>query len=227
MLVKNWMSKPAITVDLKDSMSDANKLLRENNISMLPVMKKERLVGVITDRDLKKASASDATTLDIHELLYLTSKIKIKTIMTKDPVTVPPDFSVEETAEILLKNKISGVPVKDDQGQVLGVITQNDLFRVLISLTGVEKRGVQFAFLIEDWPGSIKTVADVIRNYNGRMVSILTSYEQAPAGYRKLYIRAYHIEREKLSLLTQDLKERATMLYMVDHREDRREVYIE
>jgi acetoin utilization protein AcuB len=225
MLVKNWMSAPPITIDMNDSMQDAIKLIRENSIKMLPVINKQRLVGVVTDGDLKRASASNATTLEIHELLYLITKIKIKDIMTKDPITVLPDFSVEETAEVLLKNRISGVPVMDVKGLVLGIITQNDLFRVLISLTGVEKKGVQFAFLIEDRSGSIKTIADIIRDYDGRVVSILTSYEQAPAGYRRLYIRAYQIDREKLPQLQKDLKAKATMLYMVDHREDKREIY--
>jgi acetoin utilization protein AcuB len=219
------MSAPPITIDMNDSMQDAIKLIRENSIKMLPVINKQRLVGVVTDGDLKRASASNATTLEIHELLYLITKIKIKDIMTKDPITVLPDFSVEETAEVLLKNRISGVPVMDVKGLVLGIITQNDLFRVLISLTGVEKKGVQFAFLIEDRSGSIKTIADIIRDYDGRVVSILTSYEQAPAGYRRLYIRAYQIDREKLPQLQKDLKAKATMLYMVDHREDKREIY--
>jgi acetoin utilization protein AcuB len=219
------MSAPPITIDMNDSMQDAIKLIRENSIKMLPVINKQRLVGVVTDGDLKRASASNATTLEIHELLYLITKIKIKDIMTKDPITVLPDFSVEETAEVLLKNRISGVPVMDVKGLVLGVITQNDLFRVLISLTGVEKKGVQFAFLIEDRSGSIKTIADVIRDYDGRLVSILSSYEQAPAGYRRLYSRAYRIDREKLTQLQKDLKAKATMLYMVDHREDKREIY--
>jgi acetoin utilization protein AcuB len=134
------MSAPPITIDMNDSMQDAIKLIRENNINMLPVINKQRLVGVVTDGDLKRASASDATTLEIHELLYLITKIKIKDILTKDPITVLPDFSVEETAEVLLKNRISGVPVMDVKGLVLGIITQNDLFRVLISLTGVEKK---------------------------------------------------------------------------------------
>ena len=227
MLVKNWMSQPAITVNEKDSMQDATKIMKKNNISILPVLKKEILVGVITDGDLKRASASDATSLEIHELFYLISKIKIKDIMSGTPITVPPDFSVGETAEILLKNKISGVPVVDNQGHVLGIITQNDLFKVLMALTGVEKRGVQFAFLIEDRPGSIKEIANVIRNYDGRMVSILTSYEQAPAGYRKLYLRVYQMDREKLVDLKKELKEKATMLYLVDHRENKREVYLE
>ena len=101
MLVKNWMNKRVITIDVDDSMQDAMKLLKEHKIRMLPVMKKGELVGIVTDRDLKRASASDATTLEVHELLYLLSTIKVKEIMTKNPITVPVDYTVEETAEVL------------------------------------------------------------------------------------------------------------------------------
>ena len=225
MLVQNWMSKEVITVNVNDSMQDATRLLKENDIRMLPVMKNGKLVGIVTDRDLKRASASDATVLEIHELLYLVSNIKIKEIMTKDPVTVPFDFTVEETAEVLLTKKISGVPVVDYDGKIVGTITQTDLFRALISLTGVGKKGIQFAFQLEDRPGSIKEVADVIRKHGGRMVSILTSYERVTEGYRKVYIRMYHIERSELEQLKRELKEKATVLYMVDHRENKREIY--
>ena len=94
MLVTNWMSKNIITVDENDSMQDAMKLLKEHDIRMLPVTKKGKLVGIVTDRDLKRASASDATTLEIHELLYLLTRIKVKNLMTKEVITVPPDFTV-------------------------------------------------------------------------------------------------------------------------------------
>jgi len=115
MLVKNWMSKNVVTIDANDSMQDATRLLKEHDIRMLPVMKKNKLVGIVTDRDLKKASASDATSLEIDELLYPLSTIKIKEIMTKDPITVPPDYTAEETARVLLDAKISGAPVVDHQ----------------------------------------------------------------------------------------------------------------
>ena len=226
MLVSNWMSKPVITVDANDSMQDAIKLLKENNIRILPVVEHGKLVGVITDRDLKRASASDATTLEIHELFYLLSKIKVKNIMTKDTITVRPDFSIEETAQILLKNRISAVPVVEGQSQVVGVITQTDLFRVLTTLTGVEKRGIQFAFIIEDRPGSIKKITDTIRNYNGYLVSIVASKENAPEGYRNLYVRAYQIDRARLPQLQKDLQEKAKILYMIDHRKGIRERYL-
>ena len=227
MLVNNWMSKNVITVDENDSMQDAMKHLKEHDIRMLPVLKKGKLVGIVTDRDLKKASASDATTLEIHELLYLLTKIKVKDIMTRDVITVPPDYTVEETAQVLQKNRISGAPVVDADGQLVGTITQTDLFRVLISLTGVGNGGIQFGFQVEDRPGSIKEVADIIRSFGGRMVSILSSYDEVPEGYRKVYIRMRSIERSELKKLIQELESKAGLLYMVDHTENIREIYAE
>jgi len=95
----------------------------------------------------------------------------------------------------------------------------------LISLTGVGKRGIQFAFQVEDRSGSIKEVADIIRNYGGRMVSILTTYENVPAGFRKVFIRMYGVDRERLPSLETELRKKAQLLYVVDHRENRREVF--
>ena len=227
MLVKNWMSKKVISIDADDSMQDAMALLKEHGIRRLPVMKKGKLVGIVTDRDLKKASASDATTLEIHELLYLLTAVKVKDIMTKDPITVPPDYTVEETAQVLLEGKISGAPVVDHSGKVVGVITQSDLFRVLISLTGIENGGIQFGLQVEDRAGSIKEVADIVRQYGGRMVSILTSYDQVPAGYRNVYIRMHSIDRAKIDELNDALSQKASLLYRIDHRENDRKIYSE
>jgi acetoin utilization protein AcuB len=225
MLVKDWMNKTVVTVDMEDSMHEAIRLMKDHDIHMLPVMKRGQLVGIVTDRDIKRSSASDATTLEIHELLFLISKIKVKDIMTKDPITVAYDYTIEETAEVLLKNKISGAPVMNSAGELVGAITKADIFRALIALTGVGSRGIQFAFQIEDRPGSIREVADIIRSYGGRMVSILSSYEGVPKGYRRVYIRMYGIDRLKLPRLKDELREKATILYMVDHRENRREIY--
>jgi acetoin utilization protein AcuB len=224
MLVKDWMSKDIISIEPNDSMHNATKLLKEHNIKMLPVINNNKLVGVVTDRDLKQAMASDATSLEIHELVYLLMKIKIKDIMTKKPITVHRDFTVEETAEILLHNRISGVPVVDGRGNVVGIITQTDLFRVLISLTGVSVKGIQFALLIKDQPGTIKEVADIVREFGGRIVSILTSYDDVFTGYRKVYIRMHSIEHNKLKELRDALVNKASLIYMIDHRENYREV---
>jgi len=227
MLVKNWMSKNVFTIGVDNSMHDATAIMKQHHIRMLPVVKKDKLVGVITDRDLKRASASDATSLEIHELLYLLMKIKVKDIMTKNPIAVPLDWTVEETAELLLSNKISGAPVVDKKSMVVGVITQTDLFRVLISLTGIHAGGIQFAFKIKDKPGSIKELADIIREFGGQMVSILTSYDKVPEGFRMVYIRMRHIDRPRLAFLQKRLMLKADLLYMIDQRENRREFFTE
>lgn len=227
MLVANWMSRNIITVDENDSMQHATKLLKEHHISMLPVLNKGKLVGIVTDRDLKRASASDATTLEIHELFYLLSRIKVKDLMTRNVITVSPEFTAEETAQVLLENKISGVPVVDSNDRIVGAITKTDLFRVLIALTGIGVGGIQFGLQVEDQPGSIKEVADIIRKYGGRMVSILTSYDSVPAGYRHVYIRMRNIDRSELEDLKQELKSKAGLLYMVDHTENNREIFTE
>ncbi|MBU2647836.1 CBS and ACT domain-containing protein [bacterium] len=226
MLVKNWMNKDFVTIKSDNSMQEAIRLLKEYHVELLPVVDNKKLVGVITDRDLKEASASDATSLDAHEVLYLISKIKVKEIMSKNPITVHSEFTIEETAQLLIDKNISGAPVVDDDGKVIGIISKTELFKVIISLTGVEaKRGIQFAFRVDDRPGSIKEVADIIRKHGGRMESILSTHKDVPEGFRKVFIRMYDIDRDKIKQLTDELRKASTLLYIVDHVENRREIF--
>lgn len=225
MLVQNWMSKPVITIRTDNSMIEATKLMKDKGIRSLPVLDKGRLAGMLTDRDLKRAQASDATSLEIHELLYLLDRIKVKDIMTRKPVSVPPDFTLGETAELLLKRKIGGVPVVTPGGEVVGIITQSDIFKAIVSLSGVGREGVQIAFQLEDRPGSIKEVADEIRRYGGRMLSILSSYDRAPDGFRNVYIRFYGIDPPEVDDLIERFERTGNLLYLVDHRTERRSIY--
>ena len=226
MLVKKWMREVAITVDAKDSMLDATRRMKEQDIRMLPVMRKNKLVGVVTDRDLKRAGASDATTLEMHELYYLLSKITVGEIMTRNPITVPFDYTVEEAAEIFLKNKISGAPVVNKEGDIVGTITQSDVFRLLISVTGVGSRGFQFAFQLEDRPLSINEVTDIIRRYGCRIVSIMSTIHQ-DTGYRHVYIRACDCDRQKIEEMKEELISKVNLLYMVDHGDKKKDLYKE
>jgi len=225
MLVKNWMSKEVITVDADDTMQNAIYILQEQNIKMLPVMDDAILVGIITDRDLKKASPSDATTLDMHELLFLISKIKVKDLMKEPVFTAKPDDTVEEAAALLLEKKISGLPVIDENNRLVGIITRSDIFRVLLSLSGLGKKGIQFAIRIKDMPGIIKEVRELIHEHGGRTASILSSSDNAPEGYLNFYFRIYQIDREKLPSLLDRIREKGTLLYVVDHRENKRTIY--
>lgn len=225
MLVKNWMKADPITVDANEAMITATHLMKENNIRLLPVMKKKSLVGVVTDRDLKRASASDATTLEVHELLYLLSRLKISDIMTRPVITVPFDYTIEEAAQMMADHKVSGFPVLDHDENLVGVITQTDISRALVSLTGLSRRGIVFAIRLKDEPGSIKAATDVIRSFGGRLASILTSYERVTPGYRKVYIRMYGLDRNELPQLKKALWEKGDLLYMVDHSDGRREIF--
>jgi len=215
MLVKGWMTSDVMTIDEDTSMMKASQIMKENNIRRLPVMHKGKLVGMVTDRDIKEASPSKATTLDVHELYYLLSELKVKDIMSKNVSTIGPEETVEKAAVKMLEHRISGLPVVNDKGKVVGVITQGDIFKVLISLTGIYRGGIQFAFNLEDRPGSIKEVSDMIRKHGGRMVSILTSYDMCDEGCRHVYIRIKEIPEDKLKALTDELDKNFILLYTV------------
>jgi len=225
MLVQNWMSKNVVAVDVNDSMQLAIYTLQDNKIKLLPVTSEGKLVGIVSDRDLKKASPSDATTLDMHELLYLISRIKINELMIKKPITVPPDYTIEEAAQLLLEHKISGLPVLDSKGKLVGIITKSDIFRALIAITGLGKKGIQIGVRFKDIPGPIKEVRELIHNHGGRTSSILSSAENAPDGYLHVYFRIYDIDREILPDLIKELENIGTLLYVVDHRQNRRTIY--
>jgi acetoin utilization protein AcuB len=163
--------------------------------------------------------------LEVKQILYHLGRVEIQAIMSVDLVTVPQDFTVDETAQVLLKHKISGCPVVDDTGALVGVITRNDLFKAMISLSGAPQLGIQFGFLLKDRAGSLQELVDVIRDHNARLVSIMSTYDHAPPGFRYTYIRVFSVDRQKLVQLKEKLREKAEILYIVDHREKTREVY--
>jgi acetoin utilization protein AcuB len=225
MLVKNWMSRNVIRIDVNEPMSRAIKLMRQYKIRSLPVVKNDKLVGIITNGDIKKASASEANTLEIHELAYLIDQIKVGEIMTKNVITISPLLTIDEAAEIFFKNNISCAPVMDENKDIIGMLTKTDILKVLISLTGMDKRGADFGFQVADVAGSIKEITDIIRQHTGRISSILISYEQAPVGFRNVYIRVFQIDRSQLALLRKELMKRTKILYVLDFIDKTREVY--
>ena len=226
MLVKYWMKSDPVTVDVNDSMQDAIDLMKETEAPLVAVLEEGKVVGVISDTNLKKAAALDATALRVFKREDLLRRVKAGEIMSKPPITVGPDWLLEETAHLMIKNKISAAPVVDAQGKLLGTISQTDLFHVLISFSGYDLHGVQFAFQLEDRPNSIKEVTDIIRSYGGRVRNILTSYEKAPPRYRYVYIRVFGYDRRIIPSLLEELRENVLVLYMVDYRENERIEFI-
>jgi acetoin utilization protein AcuB len=219
MLVKDWMSKDPITINDDTSMMKAIHLMKQNRFRRLPVLHEGRLVGIVSDRDLKEASPSKATTLDVHELYYLLAELHVKDIMTRDPVTVSPESTVEHAAQLMLENTISGLPVVDDQGKVVGILTQSDVFRAFMHITGILQGGVQFALRLEDRPGLIKGVVDLLREKGARFVSLLTSYTSPQEGYRDVYVRVKNLTPEALEAVKKELASRHEVLYVREEKD--------
>jgi acetoin utilization protein AcuB len=225
MLVKHWMSKPVITIDSDSSLKDAIWLLKQHKISLCPVMKFGLLVGIVTDRDLKRVSPSDVPSFEMHELVELISRVKVKTVMTENPLTIPYDYTVEEAAELLLVHNISGAPVVDQVKKPVGVITKTDLFSALFALTGIRKKGIQFAFQLIDRPGAIKDITDILRDYGGRIASVLSTRGKAKKGFLKVYIHAYGFDPEGRKRINEVIMDKAPPLYIVDHEENTRTIH--
>ena len=188
MFVSDWMTKKVITVGPDDYLSEAITLMKEKNIKHLPVVKSGRLRGIISDRDIKEYTPSKATCLDIYELHYLLAKTKIKDLMIAKVITTSPDTPVEEAAMVLLDRNIDCLPVLDG-GSLVGIISDRDIFHALVDITGVRHGGHRICVTIEDRPGSIREVADIIRKHGFHLQGILTSYEGVREGYRKVMIR--------------------------------------
>jgi acetoin utilization protein AcuB len=131
-LVKDWMTSKLYLINTDTSLSDAYNLMMRRGIRRLPVVEGERLAGIVTLGDLREARPSPATSLSIYELNYLLAKLTVGQVMTHNPFTVMPDTPIEEAARIMLDRKIGGLPVVDQAGRPVGIITESDIFRMLI-----------------------------------------------------------------------------------------------
>lgn len=215
MLIKDWMTREPITITDETSMIKAIHIMKQHRFRRLPVLHQGRLVGLITDRDLKEASPSKATTLDVHELYYLLAELQVKEIMTRNPLSILQEDTVEHAAQLMLENTISGLPVLDANGELVGIITQSDVFRAFMHITGIRQGGVQFALRLEDRPGLIKEVVDLLRERGARFVSLLTSYATAKEGYRDVYIRVKNLSPEAVQAARAALASRYEVLYVI------------
>lgn len=214
MLIRNTMTSTVITVTPEMSMFKASKLMREHTIRRLPVVDAHnRVVGIVSDRDIKSASPSKATTLDMHELYYLLSELKIKDIMTPNPVTIGPLATVESAAMIMEEAGFGGLPVVDDTGVLVGIITDTDVFKVLISITGARQGGVQLAFLLPDKQGTIRPILDALREHQASIVSILTSVDTENPEMRRVYVRIRPMNPEAEQAVVAALRVQHNLLY--------------
>lgn len=173
MLVSKKMKRDVITVTKNERMTTAKKILQEKNIRHLPVVDGKKLIGLVTNMDIRKAEASPATSLEIRELHYLLDKLTVGEIMTKNVITVSPDISVEEATTLLHDNKIGCLPVIED-GNLVGMLSENDVMEILIEVMGMKEKGSRMEILLEDKPGALADVARIIKEHNVNVVSVVT-----------------------------------------------------
>ncbi|WP_027720532.1 CBS and ACT domain-containing protein [Maridesulfovibrio zosterae] len=216
MLVKNWMTEKVITLTHDRSMMKAAKLMKDNDIHRLPIVDDEGvLVGIISDRDIKEASPSKATTLDMHELYYLLSEIKVKDIMSRKVITVTVEDTVEKAAVLMESKNIGGIPVVDADNKCVGIITDTDVFKVLIQITGVMDGGIQIGLTLSNDPGSLNEVLEYLKASNARVMSILTSYEPEQDNMRQVFIRIHDMEKAALNKIKEDITKNFDMQFWV------------
>lgn len=131
-LVKDWMARDVLTVSPESGVLAAGQLMREKGVRRLPVVDGHgRLVGIVTFGDVREAKPSAASTLSTWEMNYLLARLTVAEIMHKAPLTISPDATIGEAAYLMNKHKISGLPVCDAQNNLVGILTESDIFRLV------------------------------------------------------------------------------------------------
>ncbi len=189
MKVGQRMTRNPITITPDVTVPEAQAIMRREKIQRLPVVdNKGQLVGIVTSLDLIHASPSPATSLDIYEMHYLLSKLHVEKVMTKNVITVTEDLPIEETARIMVDNKISGLPVM--RGDILvGIITETDLFKLFIELFGARHKGIRLTILLPEKKGELAKVSNAITKCGGNIVSFAIFEGEDPSnGYCTLKV---------------------------------------
>lgn len=186
MLVKDRMTPNPITILPSATHRQAAEVMREHHIHHLPVLDKGgNLVGIVVEQDLLAAQPSPATTLSIYEIHGLLSKLQVKQIMTRPVYTTPPDCPIEEAARVMLSEDIGCLPVVED-GKVVGIITDHDIFDVLVTLLGGGEEGARFTLQVANKPGVLAQVAQIVADAGGNIISVTAWHEEgsaSPAAY--------------------------------------------
>jgi len=168
MFVKNKMTANPFTISPDQTIPDAHEIMAQNGIKRLPVIKNGKLVGIVSKEDILRASPSEATTFSIGEITYLLAKTKISSIMTKNPVTISSKALIEEAATLMRDNDISFLPVVDD-GKLVGIITESDIFDSFIELLGFREPGTRLTVEADDAPGIMSNLSGIIGNFGANI----------------------------------------------------------
>jgi acetoin utilization protein AcuB len=203
MLVGERMKSPVITVRPDMSLIDALTLMKQEHIRRMPVVKNGKLVGIVAEKDLLNASPSPATSLSVYEMNYLLSKLQIKDVMTKNVLSVTEDTPIEEAARIMADKKIGSMPVVKD-GLIVGIITETDLFKLLLELMGAREMGVRVTALLSDQRGKLAKLAQAVANEGGDFIAFGVFSGVDPSN-RTVTFKVRGIEPDKLKSVIEPL----------------------
>jgi len=197
------MRKDLVTVPPDTSLVQARDLISEKLIDhLLVVDKDEKLVGIVSDRDLKQAWASPATTLSAHELNYLLKQLNMDTIMVKKIITVTPGTTIERAGRIMQENRISALPVMENE-KLVGIITTTDVMGVLLDAIGIDGESARFVVLVEDRVGMIAEVSRILKEEQINIRSLVSWPEKTYPGIYQIVLRVSAANGEKaISALT-------------------------
>lgn len=185
MLVREWMTLDPEAVAGSTPVMEAMQRMRRGGYRRLPVVEDGRLVGIVTDRDLKEATPSSATTLSVYELNYLLSRMHVSEIMSSSLATVRPDDPIEAAALAMEERRVSGLPVEED-GRLVGILTITDLLRAFVGFLGLREGGTRVTVDAPDAPGVLARMAQAGPPSN--IVAAVTS-EIEPGRTRRLVLR--------------------------------------
>lgn len=185
MLVRDVMQSRLITIEPKTTLPQATRLAAERRVRHLPVVQDGDLVGIVSDRDLKQAMASPATSLEAHELNYLLNRLTVAEIMTRAVVTIGPNSPIEEAARLMVQDKISALPVTEG-GRLIGIVTETDLLELLVRAMGAGTPSTRLDVLLEDRPSGLGAIVEAIEG-SSPIASIMTLTSRA--GVREAVVR--------------------------------------
>lgn len=203
MNVGRRMSHPVITVTPEDRITQAHKLIMQEKIRQLPVVKNGKLVGIVSRSDILKAYPSSVTSLSVWEITSLLEKITVKDIMTAQVFTVAEDTSIEQAARIMVDNKIRSLPVMRGE-DLIGIITEADLFRVMLEMLGGRRAGVRLTVSMPWVAGEIAKITGAIFEKGGS-ITALSTFEGDTSDTFIITIKVEGVDLQELLELVQPL----------------------
>ncbi|MCC6957240.1 MAG: CBS domain-containing protein [Anaerolineales bacterium] len=196
MFVRSYMTVDPIYVSPDDNFHQAMHALRKNKVRHLPVLERGRLVGIVVEKDLLSNQPSPATTLSLYEIYSLLETLRIRQIMSRPVYTVEGDCPLEEAARIMVKHKISCLPVMEGE-KLVGIITETDIFRALVEVLGGAAEGTRFVLRVPDKVGELALISDRIAEAGGNILAITTA-KAKQGGYGIVMIKETGAKKESL-----------------------------